>query len=81
MSGNELTEKDKEILIQAMGEGMGKAYKEMKEDMQRIGDARYELTQKKLDVLDEKMERLLNYPQKNKIILDKILEIVENLKS
>lgn len=79
---NEITEEDKKMMAAIIGKELNTQFIKMMEDFKikaKLVDARHELTQKKLDVLDEKMERLLNYPQKNKITLDKILEIVESL--
>jgi len=76
----ELTEAEKEFMLKIVGEEMKDKMKELMkgyDEKQKLSETRYELTQQKLNTLLEKMERLLNYPQKNKITLEKILDMVD----
>ena len=63
---NELTEKDKKIMVESMGEGMGKALKEVTEEVkkeneakQRLIDQRYENTVERLTRIETKLDELL----------------------
>lgn len=79
----ELTEEEKKTMMELVGKEIGKKFNELITDMHaknQLTETRYQITQNKLDVLSSKMDRLLDYPQKNKVTLDAILAIVEKLK-
>jgi len=79
---NELTEEDKKMVADIIGDKMKDEFIKMIEDFKqkaKLNDARFELTQNKLNTLDQKMERLLNYPQENAKKLDEILRRLPNV--